>query len=164
MLINHCWCSDSNRGGNYNCRVIVQINRIAEGKTYYNPPTIDWTNLIEKDETFQYQDEAGFTKHGTNRLKPEVIAWLEANIKDRTLKKWQIETYNDSPKGWAIGTDAYNCRNRLSFTLFFERTSDAFKFIKRWSVYHRPIDYLNYFKDIRRKFDFETKTLRRVPL
>ena len=161
VLINHCWCRDCNWGGQYDCRVIVSIDRIAEGKTYYDPPMDDWTNLIEKHE-YEWKDEVGFLHHDTNRLKPEIMQWLTDNIKDRKLLKWEMKR-GENPKGWAVGTDLYNARDQLSFSVFFERTGDALKFIKRWSVYKKPVDYLNYFRDVRKKLDPKTNTLRRVP-
>lgn len=153
VLVNHCWCSKSNWGDNYDCRVIVAIERIPEGKTYYDAPTADWTNLVEKHD-FEWKDEAGFNQHNTFRLKAEVLAWLEANIKDRRC--------DENVKGWAVGNDEYNSRSPLSYLLFFERTGDAMRFIKQWSSYKKPINYLNYFRDTRRKLDFKTNRLRMV--
>jgi hypothetical protein len=158
VLINHCWCSDSIWGGNYSCRVIVSIDRVPENKTYWEAvknPEPDWTNLLEKDDNFEYKDGAGFPKHGTRRLRPEVIQWLKENIKDRDC--------DEHKQAWAVGTDKYNSNDSLSFAIFFERPTDAMKFIKRWSSYKNPVHYLNYFKDIRRKLDLKTNTLKRVP-
>ena len=153
ILINHCWCRDSIWGGQYNCRVIVGIERIGKDKTYYDPPELDWVNLLD-EHPFEYKDEVGFTEHDTRRLKPEVQKWLEENIKNK--KGYSHE------KSWAIGTDEYNSRSPLSFSLFFQSARDAMAFIKRWSSYKKPIDYLNYFQDIRRKLDLKTNRLRRV--
>ena len=160
VLINHCWCSKSNWGGQYNCRVVVSIDRVAEDKTYYDPPMEDWTNLTEEYK-FEWKDEAGFPHYTTRRLKPEVMQWLKDNIKDRKLHKWAIER-GEKPQGWCVGDDLYNSGDPISFTVFFERTGDALKFIKQWSVYKKPIDYLNYFRNVRKKYDPKTKTLRRV--
>lgn len=146
ILINHCWCSDSNWGGMYDCRVIVSINMIAKGKSYYDPHEPDWLNLIEEDDNFISKDKAGFTKHGTKRLKPEVIQWLKDNIKD---------------KSWAVGTDNYNSQDGLSFPVFFQSSRDALKFIKRWSSYKNVVHYLNYFKDIRRQLNLKTGKLQK---
>ena len=97
----------------------------------------------------------------TNRLKPEVLAWLQANVKDRPLAQWQREL-GDQPQGWCIGTDKYNSRDSLNFSVFFERTGDAMKFIKRWSSHGKPVDYLNYFRDVRKKLNPTTGRLTRV--
>jgi hypothetical protein len=149
MLINHCWCSDSNWGGHYNCRVIVTIDRIHEGKTYYDPPTVDWTNLIKKvDLEWKKFGDA----HATYRLKQEVIDWLAVNIPIR-----------NGEKGWAIGTDQYNTNAAISFSLFFQSARDAQRFIKRWSSLGKPADKLNYFLDKRYKYNPKTKTLQRAP-
>ena len=160
ILINHCWCSDSIWGGNYNCRVIVSIDMVAKGKSYYDPHEADWINLIEKNDNFTFQDEAGFTKHGTVRLKPEVIQWLKDNVKDRNLLKWQIKN-GEHKQGWAVGTDKYNSNSQISFNVFFQSSRDALKFIKRWSSYKNVVDYLNYFKDIRRELNPTTGRLQR---
>jgi hypothetical protein len=160
VLINHCWCSDSNWGGNYNCRVIVTIPSRDKDKGYYDPPSEDWKNLIEEHEMPQPIEQFG--RYNTWRLKPEVMEWLEKNIPDRSLKKWQIVKYNDSPKGWAVGTDKYNSNDVCGFNVFFESYRQAAKFIKQWSVFGKPVDYLNYFKDIRMELDITTNKLKRV--
>ena len=145
ILINHCWCADSNWGGVYSCSSIVTINRISKGKTYYDPPTVDWINLLDQ---CQLDDGARVP-----RLKSEVVAWLLTNIKDR----------EETPtKGWCMGSDIYNRNATISFNLFFERPKDALRFVKQWSCYRNPEDYLNYFRDIRRRLDYTTGCLRRV--
>jgi len=133
---------------------------VAKGKSYYDQHEPDWVNLIEEDESFVFQDEAGFTKHGTVRLKPEVIQWLKENVKDRKLLKWQIEK-GEHKQGWAVGTDKYNSNSQISFNVFFQSSREALKFIKRWSSYKNVVDYLNYFKDIRRELNPETGRLQR---
>ena len=158
VLINHCWCSDSNWGGHYNCRVIVGIKRYDKLEDVYkNKYTVDWANLIERHDMmgpFQLGDS-----RTTYRLKPEVMEWLNENIRDRRVSK----NYPEIPKGWAVGTDQYNSNDAGSFTIFFESAREAFKFIKRWSTFKKPVDCLNYFQDIRRKLNFETGTLQRAP-
>ncbi len=148
VLINHCWCSDSNWGGHYNCRVIVSIDRVPKGKTYYDPPEPDWLNLLE-EHPFGYG-------RNVRRLKPDVIQWLQENIKDRQCE-------GEHKQGWCVGTDKYTDNNAISFSVFFERPSDALKFIKRWSSHKHPVHYLNYFQDIRRELDFATGRLKRTP-
>lgn len=152
VLINHCWCSDSNWGGHYNCRVIVSIDMVPKGKTYYDPHEPDWLNLLEKhDLVWEKFGDA----HRTYRLRPEIIQWLQDSIKDRQDDKQK--------KAWCVGTDKYNANMAISFPIFFERPSDALKFIKRWSSHKHPVHYLNYFQDIRRELDFATGRMKRVP-
>lgn len=155
VLINHCWCSDSIWGGHYDCSVIVTLNMVQEGKNYHDEHDPDWTALLDevpfksKKEPFRFD---------TRRLKPEVAAWLEANVKDR-----KVCSYTDGGvKAWAVGTDAYNAANTISFSLFFERRRDAMAFIKRWSAHKQPIHYLNYFTDVRKELDPATGTLKRA--
>ena len=40
-LRNHCWCSDSNWGGNFDCQIIVSLNHY-ESDAYKE----DWNNLL----------------------------------------------------------------------------------------------------------------------
>lgn len=135
VLINHCWCSDSNWGGHYDCRVIVDISRNENG--YYSPITQDWKSIVDEDK-----------ENDIIRFRPEVIEWLKQNFADRR---------------WAIGTDAYNnMSSKLSICLFFQSARDALKFIKHWSSHKRPVNYFNYFRDIRFKLDEKTGTLKRV--
>ena len=151
ILINHCWCSDSIWGGVYDCRVVASIRRIPEGKTYYDEPTEDWTNLVEIDKDYRTTDEHSFPVDSTLRLKPEVHQWMEQNIPDR-----------NKVKGWTIGTDKYNSIDTLSFSFFFQSAHDAEKFIKKWSSIGKPAEKLNYFKDKRYKYNPKTKTLQRI--
>lgn len=145
ILINHCWCADSNWGGHYNCSSIVTIPRIPKGKTYYDPPAADWVNLLDQCEL---SDGARVP-----RLKSDVIQWLSLNVKDR----------EETPiNGWCVGSDIYNRNASISFNLFFERPKDALKFVRQWSCFGNPEDYLNYFRDIRRQIDYNTGCMRRV--
>jgi hypothetical protein len=130
----------------YNCRVIAALERIPEGKTFYDAPTEDWKNLVDIDDDYQTASD-----YGTVKLKPEVYQWLEENIPNR-----------NKVKGWAIGTDDYNSRNKLNFTFFFQSARDAERFIKRWSVIRRPYTKLNYFLNKRYKYNLSTKTLQRI--
>ena len=154
VLINHCWCFDSNWGGNYDCRVIVSINRILEGKTYYDIPSEDWTNLLE-EHAFNPEPERMFGERMVPRLKPEIIQWLSKNVKDRKC--------TGHKQGWCIGSDMFNSKDPLSLLIFFERQRDAIKFIRRWSSFKNPVNYLNYFKDIKRKLNTVTNKLEVVP-
>jgi hypothetical protein len=156
VLINHCWCSDSIWGGVFNCRVIVSIDRVPEGKTYYDVPEPDWTNLLTK-HSLDPDEAILFGHYDTYRLKPEVTRWLNENVKDR------VEPCEGCIKSWAVGTDKYNSNSGVSFTLFFDRQPDAMKFIKHWSSHMNAVNYLNYFKDIRRKLNVKTGRLVRVP-
>ncbi len=151
ILINHCWCPDSIWGGHYDCKVIVSIYRVPEGKTYYDPPCPDWSLITEHEVN---QSTPHHLYRDTLRLRPDVIQWLNDNVKDRIDAK--------HPKGWAIGTDEYNSASGISFRLFFERRADGMAFIKRWSCYKNPVYYLNYFKDIRRELDPKTLRLKRA--
>jgi len=148
MLINHCWCSDSIWGGNYNCRVIVSLHQYETREDIFKRKnTSDWDNiLIELNSN---------TIEETRRLKPEVIQWLNTNVKGRD--------WDEHKQGWAVGTDEYNRRASTCFSIFFERITDARKFIKHWSIHKYPEHYLNYFKDIRREYNPTTKRMQQVP-
>ena len=154
ILINHCWCFDSNWGGNYNCRVIVSINRILKGKRYHDTPSEDWTNLLDEHAFSPEPDVSLFQERVVRRLKPEIIKWLSENVKDRKC--------SGHKQGWCIGTDMYNSRDPLSFAIFFERQMDAMKFVRRWSSFKNPVHYLNYFKNIRKELNPLTHKLDRI--
>ena len=153
ILINHCWCRDSIWGGQYNCRVIVSLEQYAMREDVYarkNSP--DWDAIL-----FELNSD---TREETHRLKPEVIQWLNENVKDVR----EDFKYNDTTrKAWAVGSDKYNSTDSISFHLFFQRATDARKFIKRWSVHKNPVDYLNYFKDLRWKLDPATGKMKSAP-
>lgn len=162
VLINHCFCIDSHWGGKepYWCRSIVSIDRVPEGKDYYDPPCPDWA-LIE-EHPYASKEKEPFGRHETLRLRSDAMDWLTASIKDRELTKWQVaEGY--SVKGWDVGTDAYNSNSGISFSVFFARPADAMRFVKHWSVYKNPISFLNYFKDIRMELNPKTGKMKRIP-
>ena len=150
-LQNHCWCSDCNWGGNYDCRHIVTIPRNLKEGSYHDGPCIDWGTVITTKEFFD--EDYSYTKN-INILKPKVFNWLNENVKDRK---------GDSPKGWACGSDEYlNNDSSISLSVFFHRKSDAMKFIKTFSVFQKPVYFLNYFKDDRRELDMETFKLVKI--
>lgn len=153
VLLNHCWCSDSNWGGHYNCRVILTIDYVQDGKGYHDGPTADWKNLIEGNIPYSNPDRLG--RFATTRLKPEVIEWLKANVKD-------VKTTEPHKQGWCVGTDKYNSNSGISFSIFFQRVTDARAFAKRWSSFKNFYDYLNYFDDKRWKLNLTTGRLNRV--
>ncbi len=162
VLINHCWCSDSIWGGVYDCQVIVSMEKYAcREDIYAGKNTTDWNTILDK---FQIEvDEFGRKRmEDVYCLKPEVVQWLDANVKDKNCKM-EGRTELSLSKGWGVGTDQYNVKNRSSFSLFFERPKDALAFIKQWSEYKNPVDYLNYFQDIRRKLNPKTGRLQRIP-
>ena len=167
---NHCWCIDSIWGGHYDCRHIVTIKRNLKLEEVRGEPHIDWTNTIEKKDFFSQEkydlikeiweekskpiDEESIRRLSTDYtyiIKPEMIKWLENNIKDRKGE--------DSDKGWTIGTDQYNSNAHSGFDIFFHRQKDALAFIKEFSIYKKPTDFFNYFRDIRKKLDFNTMKL-----
>lgn len=160
-LQNHCWCSESNWGGVfYDCRHIVSLNSYKDG---YKD---DWENLVDESaETFfdeeeyqlflPYYEEQGlvlnkgrFNKKVKN-LKKELLDWLDKNVEDRTGY--------DCNKGWCIGSTEYRGKDAsYSMSVFFHRKSDAMKFIKTFSKWKKPINYCQYFTDVRKKLDLET--------
>jgi hypothetical protein len=173
VYTNHCWCSDSNWGGSYDCRIILSIHRIGRGKGYYDTPEEDWTNLTEEFEGFDHLEFEAFkkacpdtdveqlrrmcVKPFARRLKPEVLQWLHDNVPD---KKGHVDKEN--PKGWCVGSEGYMARDSLKVSIFFYRRSDALNFIRTWSKYKKPVSYFNYFKDTRQELDLETNKLRYV--
>ena len=142
-LRNHCWCSDSNWGGNYDCQIIVGLN------CYKEEYKEDWNNLIvkvpykEKIKVGKFP-EVEVDNHYLS-LKPEVLKWLEDNITDF-----------QGNKGWCIGSNTYDKDNHISYSVFFQRRRDAMKFIKTWSKWNKPLFYCQYFTDVRKELDTKT--------
>lgn len=160
-LQNHIWCSESNWDNvHYDCRHLVSLSSYEEG---YKE---DWNNLIDtKADTYLYTENDALVeamrKHGVSEdkineslvryaknLKPHVLEWLNTNVADR----------NDTvcSKGWAVGSAKYRGSDAGSFTVFFHRKCDAMKFIKTFSVHKKPINYCQYFTDVRKKLNLET--------
>jgi hypothetical protein len=163
-LQNHIWCSDSNWGGQYDCRHLVSVDKYhldSESRE-------DWDNLVdEKAEIYFDQDECDrltemyinrgitpdkewFEKSSPN-LKPEVLQWLVDNVEDRPKSSGE-----DCLKGWCVGSTEYRHTDGGSITIFFHRRKDAMAFIKKWSKWKKPTHYCQYFTDVRKKLDLET--------
>lgn len=154
---NHCWCHSSHWDSkNYDCRHIVGIEKLPiDGDYRSDEQTEDWTNLITAEREIKVSKDDplhGFRDFAyTVDLKPEVMKWLEENVEDRKKE--------ENNKGWCIGDDAYRSNHIISFDIFFHRRRDAMKFIKTWSVYKKPIEYFNYFTEVRKKLNIETGKL-----
>lgn len=131
-LQNHCWIHDSNWGGMYDCRHLVNMN------SYDDDYAEDWKAVVE-------------TVYGINSLKKEVVEWLEENVKDAP----KPYSDNTTTKAWAVGSPDYNSWS-ASFVIGFQRRRDAMAFIKRWSKWQKPIRYCQYFTDVRKTLDTVT--------
>lgn len=142
-LRNHCWCSDSNWGGMYDCQIIVGLNCYEE---HYKE---DWENLIIKVPTKKTITSMGFPPIEIDTyyiaLKPEVMNWLHNNVDDFK-----------GDKGWCVGSKDYDQNVSSSYSVFFQRRRDAMKFIKTWSKWKKPLFYCQYFTDIRKELNTET--------
>ena len=163
-LRNHCWCSSSHWDNKmYDCSIIVSLSSYEDG---YRD---DWENLTHKVKVFSQEKmddhnrfmnmmqekfpetekemsadpEAGMAT--VNKLKPEVLKWLDDNIED-----FQGE------KGWCVGSDDYIVRDGSGMSIFMQRRKDAMLFIKTFSKYKKPIRYCQYFTDVRKKLDLKT--------
>lgn len=128
----------------YDCRHIVTIEMINAGGTFNdksarNP---EYVNLLDnKVENFR----------SVISLKPEVLAWLEENVKNREDE--------EQPKGWCIGSPEYIAIDTLGFAIFFHRQTDARAFAKKWAKHGTFDSYFDYFNDIRRKYCPKKKRL-----
>lgn len=173
LLINHVWCNESNWNETmYSSRYALTIERVGKGKSYYDEPENDWTNLVEEDVPFfsqtaydQWKDKypepeaRRYAQKETNLLKQEVIDWLNSNVADRPLERGQV---GESVKGWCMGSDSYRERESIQITLWFHREGDAKAFVKHWSSYKDFTVYFNYFKDIRKELNPNTNKLEIV--
>lgn len=149
-LKNHCWCSDSNWGGDYDCQIIVSLS------SYEDHDEEDWKNVFTKKKVFsqsRYDElkEIGVLPEEQMRElsvrsivtpKPEVLKWLEDNVPE---------------KQWCIGSDEYIATDSCcSFAFFFQLRRDAMAFIKAWSKWGKPVNYCQYFTDVRKTLNLET--------
>jgi hypothetical protein len=171
-LQNHIWCSDSNWGGQYDCRHSVFFN------SYEAVHAEDWKNVIDEksakvfmeeeynsirsivlDEGRFFDDEKykSFYNRYVPTLKSEVVKWLEENVKDRPKPG-----YDGQIKAWCIGSNKYNSANSSGFSLFFHRRKDAMAFIRRWSKWKKPVHYCQYFTGVRKKLDLVTLKYRDI--
>ena len=88
----------------------------------------------------------------TYTLNPNIIEWLNENVKDfKNFDGTNIEDINER-KGWCIGNDEAISKND-EFTIFFKRELDALKFIREFSIFKEPIFYFDYFLEDRRNMD-----------
>ena len=140
-LKNHCWCSDSNWGGNYDCSIIVDLLSYEEN---YKE---DWNNLIIR-KSFKGPSDL-FPSIEIDKiyveLKPEILLWLESSILDF-----------QGNKGWCVGSPQYNSTSTISYSVFFQRRRDALKFIKTWSKWKKPLSYTQSFTCIRKTLNIVT--------
>lgn len=147
-LQNHIWCSDSNLGGWYTCKHVVSLD------SYSDESEDDWEDIV--NDSAEYIEQRGL--RGTyNRpvvnFKPEVLAWLEENVKDRPSNKYFPDGHT---KGWCIGSTEYRSTFSGSLSVFFHRRKDAMAFIRRWSKWKKPVMYTQYFSDVRKKLNLTT--------
>lgn len=168
-----CW---GKKNTAYWCRYLVSVERTREKKHPYTKDE-DWVNLTEK---FTFFDEEEYNRRkewdkehprsfelteeqerllctkDAYRLKPEVLKWLNENIKERKDP--------DYPQGWCVGDEAYLARDIMNTNIFFHRKADALAFIKHWSRFKKPTTYFNYFANpiIRKELNLETNKLEYV--
>lgn len=157
-LKNHCWCSDSNWGGHYDCRIIVSVD------CYDAHSKEDWDKVLTKEKHFSqkrylevretftgkdyYTDEfyKEMSTRPVNTPRPEVISWLQDNVPpDR-----------DGKPMFAYGSKDYSYDGGGSYSFFFQRRKDAMSFIKEWSKYKKPINYCQYFTNVRKRLNLTT--------
>ena len=164
-LKNHCWCSKSHWDNkHFVCQIVVSLSSYQEGYTedwkalthtvkVFNQSKLDEriSFLDRIRESYPDRDLSGYPidresgMSDVTQLKPEVLAWLEANIPD--LK---------GEKAWCVGSDDYNMNDGSGFSIFMQRRKDAMLFIKTWSKWKKPIYYTQYFTDVRKKLDLKT--------
>lgn len=163
---NHCWCSSSNWTNEaYDARYMVSIEEnisYQHNRGDNEDGKSDWNSLVYEQDNVWCQEEYdawvetakehpndGYTedflkrvstKSGVPTLKPDVVDWLNENVKDCASNKEQ-------PQGWAMGNDSYRSKGCMDITIWFYRRRDAMKFIKEWSIHKKPTTYLNYFED-----------------
>lgn len=160
------FCTDSNWGGDFWTRYMVCLDTLKKVDVE------DCKNLLETKEGFDEErwqiycsmtEEKNWSKEELESrrewckkefkvLKPEVIEWLKDNVADNLKDK-------DQPKGWCIGSDAYQMRDGHSVNIWFYRRKDALNFIRTFSVHKKPTTYFDYFKEIRKELNLKKNVL-----
>jgi hypothetical protein len=162
--INHCWCSESNHDDDsFYARNMVDINKLEQDED-------DWDTLIETTRVLsqeqlminrrlieKYPDVYNEKQLNESSayvdcpsLKPEVVEWLNENIKPS----------KDGSPGWAMGNEQYRIKQGYSLVLWFTRHPDARKFIKRWSSFGKATSYFDYFKSPVINLVLDTETMK----
>lgn len=167
-LKNHCWCSSSHWDEkHYDCQIIVTIeredgfddrddwNNVMIKKSYYDEDVAEEVfemhrKFFEKERPMTDDEIADYKKDVGTRfisvLKPEIMEWLEENVPDV-----------NGEKGWCVGSNKYvNGDCCTSYSVFFQQTRPAMKFIKEFSKWKKPIYYTQYFSDVRKILNRET--------
>ena len=175
-LRNHCWCRSSHWDNeNFDCQIIVSLSSYEEG---YEE---DWKNLTHKIRVFSQKlkneqielAESMVARHPEDFndkylsnvkndkelgyrtisvFKPEVLEWLDKNVPDMK-----------GEKAWCVGSNDYNIEGSASgISVFMQRRRDAMLFIKTFSKWKKPINYCQYFTDVRKVLDL--KTLKYKPM
>ncbi|QZI86173.1 hypothetical protein PODOV061v2_0029 [Vibrio phage 172P1] len=158
-LKNHCWCSSSHWDGkSYDCQIIVGLSSYEE----YDKE--DWSRLTMEKAAFSQEDydnwktvfegqdvtEEKLRRFATKSIRvfrPEILNWLNDNVPDDASGK----------KMWCVGSDTYNLAgSACSLNVFFQRRRDAMLFIKTCSKWKRPVNYTQYFTDVRKTLNLTT--------
>ena len=160
-LQNHIWCRESIwNGEHYHCRHLVSVKSYGDDKDDWNEIVDEKAEAIDDPEKILYRDyliEKGLLKEDDDypikknvaNFKPHVLDWLYINVKDRKDP--------DCEKGWCIGSTNYRANDSsMSLTVFFHRKSDAMAFIREFSKYQKPINYCQYFSDVRKQLNLKT--------
>lgn len=166
--INHMFCTNSNWGGDYWSRYMVELDTLRKVEQE------DCKNLLIEKEAFdeerwnhskdffekrgytpeQLELQKGFYQKHYKVFKPEVIEWLAANVADIKDK--------DQTKGWCVGSDAYQMRDGHSVAIWFYRRKDAMNFIRTFSIHKKPTTYFDYFKEICKELNLKKNVLAKV--
>lgn len=118
--------------------LLENINIINNETTKIHKETLESIGVFGKEKVF-------YSK--SRKLKKNVFDWLLDNVAD-----------DKHGKSWCVGNDEYNSNQHYNktFTIFFKRKTDAFKFVKNWSMYKKFTTQINYFSDTRKELDLKT--------
>ena len=158
-LKNHCWCRDSNWGGHYDCCIIVSIDGYDEHdeedyekmfvtQSHFSQKQYDANKRVFTSMDYELEEEKLLSASMTEISLPsdEVMDWLQENVADG----------KSGEKMWCIGSKEYIATDGGSFSFFFQRRKDAMAFIARFSKWKKPVNYCQYFTDVRKTLDLTT--------
>jgi hypothetical protein len=157
---------DTDSISQYDHKIIdPDFQKLTEKKKFFNEEEAREQMKIMKDiilrNTGKFNEEEFLSnfkersRRKTVTLKPEIIQWLNDNVKDRKVYEESEESDSSlaDQKGWCIGNDKYNSNQSYEITVFFARQVDALKFIRKFSIFKLPTFYFDYFREERREME-----------
>lgn len=165
---NICWCNSSHWDNKiFNCNIIVSISSYKEEDKedfekmtklveVFNKDTYD--NIIRAAESIASEDPEKFKDYLSSIKSNKKTGFVKIRVFNTEVLKWLDDNILDikNKKSWCVGSNDYNLSDSGSLSVFFQRRKDAMLFIKTFSKWKKPINYCQYFTDVRKTLDIKT--------